>query len=71
MSWFAIRRDEILSTLQQLRELFLHAPAPMLLLLLMGFASGCLVSWILFALCSPKIEPKEKVSTTRSSKKKD
>lgn len=69
MSWFDSAKDEVLSAIQQLRDLFIQFPVPLLLLLGVGCFLGFVVTCLGVALCRGTKGRDNKLS--KSSKKKD
>lgn len=69
MSWFDSAKDEVLSTIQQLRDMFIQFPVPLLLLLAIGCFVGSVLTCFGVALCSGTKSRDKKLS--KSSKKKD
>lgn len=69
MSWFDSMKDEMLSAVQQLRDMFIQFPVPLLLLLTVGCCMGAMVTCLGMMLCSGTKSRDTKLS--KSSKKKD
>lgn len=69
MSWFDWIKEEILSAIQQLRDMFIQSPVPLLLLLGMGCFASSMLTCFFIALCSGTKGRDKKLS--KSSKKKD
>lgn len=69
MSWFDSMKDEILSAIQQLRDMFIQSPVPLLLLLGIGCFASSMLTCFFIALCSGTKGRDKKLS--KSSKKKD
>ncbi|CDJ43169.1 thioredoxin, putative [Eimeria tenella] len=68
VSWFDLTKDEILVAFQQLRDVFIQFPAPLLMLFAMGCIMGCVLTCLCVALCMGTKGREKKVVV---SKKKD